>query len=96
MYPIIMPVSRTYQRFMEAPGLREVTVSCDRCHRDVKGLESNTATAGFYRVQEGSPWNAFANAGEQVLCDSCVWADERYQVKYGPPCQEFAQVKDQS
>lgn len=56
-----------------------VKVKCDRCGREVEGLDVGVATIGFYRVDEGDRFHAFAEAGEKVVCDVCMraWANQR-------------------
>lgn len=59
-----------------------LTVSCDRCKNYVKGFESVVGTAGFYRTGD-SPWSKYADPPERVICDECMWKDERYIKEYG-------------
>lgn len=64
-----------------------VTVTCDRCHKEVKGMiyteeAQFKGTAGFYKVDNGY-WNRFANPGENIVCDECMFKDSRYQEIYG-------------
>lgn len=56
---------------------------CDRCKRKIRVIDEPDLTGGFYRVQSGSPWNRYANPGESVVCDVCVWKDERYIKDFG-------------
>lgn len=58
-----------------------VILVCDRCKRLVTGTKTEHATGGFYWVQEGY-WTRFANPGECVVCDECMWRDERYLTEY--------------
>ena len=64
-----------------------VSVECSRCHKTVDGVEFEAApgvpggTAGFYRLD--AYWGKFADEGETILCDSCMWHDPRYQAVYG-------------
>jgi hypothetical protein len=64
---------------------REVTVICDRCGRRVRGLRflDPPGTSGFYDTGAGSGWARFADPGENLLCDSCMWLDPRYASQYG-------------
>jgi hypothetical protein len=65
-------------------AIAQVTVTCDRCGKEVSGMEGANATAGFYRVTEGI-WHKYANEGEEVLCDSCMQSDPRYLADYPSP-----------
>jgi hypothetical protein len=59
-----------------------VTIICDRCSKEVEGLENEQGTSGFYRVDK-SAWVAFAkDRHEKVICDGCMWADPEYQAIY--------------
>lgn len=65
--------------------MANVTVTCDRCGREIEGWEETDPigmTAGYYNVETG--WPQFANPGEKVVCDQCMWADPRYQAVYSP------------
>lgn len=63
-----------------------VRVTCDRCKSQINGLEiPGHATAGFYRTGAGSMWSKYADEGEDVLCDSCMQADPRYEADYPRP-----------
>lgn len=59
----------------------ETTVVCDRCHRSVEGTRSADFTGGFYDTT--GYWSKYSDSGERVICDACMWADERYQNDYG-------------
>ena len=64
-----------------------ITVICDRCRKDVKGLiyrgeATFKGTAGFYHVTDNN-WCKFANPGESIVCDECMFQDSRYQEIYG-------------
>ena len=61
----------------------EVTVVCDRCKQEVKGLWTESATAGFYSTKSESYWSKYANPEEEVVCDECMWTDDRYIAAYG-------------
>jgi len=87
------------------------TVTCDRCKRVVEGLEfagSEAAgqlggTSGFYRCRDLGEWDQFANEGEKVVCDACMFKDPRYRRVYPQPgqltvtfeelCQIFARAE---
>lgn len=61
----------------------EVLVVCDRCHAKVEGLREPGFTGGFYDTTPGSPWFGFSSPDENVICDTCMFADARYQETYG-------------
>jgi hypothetical protein len=63
------------------PTANVVSVTCSRCGRTIEGMEFEEGTAGFYRVQ-GTIWQKYANDHEQILCDGCMWTDERYLADY--------------
>jgi hypothetical protein len=51
-------------------------INCDRCHEDVDGYVNtpgSTMSAGYY-----VGWSKFMDAGENIICDSCMWSDPRY------------------
>lgn len=69
-----------------------VVVTCDRCGTNIEGLltldyagacknPTVQATGGFYLVQNPM-WAKYANADEAVVCDLCMWRDERYLADY--------------
>jgi hypothetical protein len=58
-------------------------LNCPRCALPIHGWESNGATAGFYYTHEGTYWNRYANRGEDVLCDECMFRDPSYRWDYG-------------
>jgi hypothetical protein len=60
-----------------------ITITCDRCKREIAGSESPAYTKGFYRIYEGNRWSPFADTGEAVLCDACMKTDARYIAIYG-------------
>ena len=53
-----------------------VTIACDRCRQLVVGFENELGTGGFYRR---GGWGSMFNEGEEIVCDACVQADERYE-----------------
>jgi len=59
----------------------EMTITCDRCHEEVQGFDTEEGTSGFYNVTH-LPWSKYANPDETRICDSCMWADERYLNDY--------------
>lgn len=62
----------------------KVLVICDRCFNRIEGLEdAGTATSGFYKVGAGTEWSKYANSGESILCDACMFNDPRYIADYG-------------
>jgi hypothetical protein len=60
----------------------EITVTCDRCKKKVEGIDDGIGTAGFYHTERGY-WSQFVNEGENIICDDCMFNDERYQKVYG-------------
>lgn len=60
-----------------------VSVVCDRCHEAVEGIREFEYTGGFYDTTSGSPWSKFSSAGENIICDACMFADTRYREVYG-------------
>jgi hypothetical protein len=64
----------------------EVHVTCSRCKKNIEGTRSDLATGGYYDVRPtDSPagWDKYANPGETILCDPCMWTDPRYIKVYG-------------
>ena len=61
----------------------EVTVQCDRCKKQVNGIKTETATGGFYEVANPLGWGKYADPGEKIVCDNCMWNDPRYIAVYG-------------
>jgi hypothetical protein len=63
-----------------------VHVTCSRCKANIEGVRGEDFTGGFYDVRPtDSPagWDKYANPGETVLCDPCMWNDPRYQKVHG-------------
>jgi len=58
-----------------------VKIKCDRCGKEVEGIESPVGTGGFYRVESGL-WSKYKKIGETRICDSCMWKDEGYLKDY--------------
>ena len=56
---------------------------CDRCGEAIDGFETDHGTMGFYRLTLPSIWARFARSGEKVICDDCMFEDERYRRDYG-------------
>lgn len=75
--------------------------ACDRCHKPVVNFEpaKGGMTTGYYNVGEGSPWARYANPGERMICDACMWADPTYIVDYGknelPTIAQLAGITDE-
>lgn len=72
--------------------MKKVTVICDRCKKQVEGMEDpGYSTAGFYRAGSDVPgitgWEQYMNHGESVLCDECMQNEPRYQATYGTKTQ---------
>lgn len=65
-----------------------MTITCNRCGQEVNGSKSENFTAGYYEVWEGSCWHKYAQLGEKVICDSCMWKDAKYIEDYGVIPQE--------
>jgi hypothetical protein len=75
-----------------------VLVTCDRCQQVVTGVRAeggeevkhtgqsprmtNSWTGGYYETGEGY-WARFADAGEKIICDACMFRDPRYIAAYG-------------
>ena len=59
-----------------------VTIICDRCKNIVEGYKSPDFTGGYYVTSPDSYWNKYANEGENVLCDNCMWDSPEYQKDY--------------
>ncbi len=58
---------------------------CDRCKKSFIGYWNEDCTAGYYntsRVRPNNPWAKYANENEIIICDSCMWKDERYLKDY--------------
>lgn len=61
----------------------KLNLICDRCKQPIivyryfndSGL--CIATAGYYETQSGH-WSKYAADGEKIMCDSCMWSDEKY------------------
>jgi hypothetical protein len=80
--------ARLIQRYEEEVNVHEkVNGPCDRCHQEFDGSRTEDMTAGFYDVSPtDSPagWDKFADPGEKIVCDRCMWTDPRYVGVYGP------------
>lgn len=50
-------------------------VECDHCHKWVEGFlpDEGGASAGVY-----VGWTKFTEFGEYIVCDSCMWKNERF------------------
>lgn len=60
---------------------------CDRCLQAIDDFTPPSGdgfTAGYYSILPGGYWQQFANLGERVVCDVCMWLDPRYIAVYGP------------
>lgn len=60
--------------------MSKVTVTCDRCGKQVDGIANDYGTSGFY---QGPTWSKYMNMGESIVCDDCMAVDERYRTDYG-------------
>lgn len=74
--------------------MAKVTVKCDRCGATVEGLRAEGVTGGFYDVAPPSTWAQYANEGEAIVCDECMFADPRYQAVYGDHSAKGQAVED--
>ena len=62
----------------------KTTITCDRCRKTIYGWnDPGVATGGYYETHPGSGWSKYANVGENIICDSCMWLDPRYVSDYG-------------
>lgn len=59
-------------------------IQCDRCHEWVDGEVHENFSCGVYVTSGEGYWSRFANPGEDIVCDNCMWADPRYIALYGP------------
>ncbi len=62
-------------------------MTCDRCKHTFDGDKDADGgfTMGYYEVgPTGKAWGDFANPGEIVVCDACMFADPRYIAVYMP------------
>jgi hypothetical protein len=59
-------------------------MKCDRCKQPFDGDKGPDFTAGYYEVgPTGKAWGQYANPGEIIACDACMWADPRYIAAHG-------------
>ena len=67
-------------------------MTCDRCKKTFDGDKVETPeiaaaayfTCGYYEVgPSAKAWGQFANPGENIVCDACMFADPRYIAVYG-------------
>ncbi len=66
--------------------MNEVTITCDRCGKVVRGLSYQDErfgliTAGFYDVTVGF-WSHFARWEEELVCDECMHSCPKYKAIY--------------
>ncbi len=72
------------EAFQQSLNPDTVTVVCDRCKKTIHGMKNELATGGFYEVgPTGKAWGEFANPGENIVCDDCMWHDPRYIAVHG-------------
>lgn len=57
-------------------------VKCDRCSAEIEGHDEPSFTSGFYRIEKGR-WEKYANLGEKIVCDDCMWKNPKYIADYG-------------
>lgn len=56
---------------------------CDRCHKEQPdSYVGDVFSAGVYITNPGSMWHQYANRGENIVCDACMWADPSYRWDY--------------
>jgi len=55
-------------------------VVCDRCHIGIEGSEDIEQTSGYYK-RKG--WKQFMSDNEGIVCDDCMWHDDKYIKEYG-------------
>lgn len=60
-----------------------VIFPCDRCGKEVRGLQNDGYTAGFYMVGIGSGFWKFGLPGEARVCDDCIQSMPEYKAVYG-------------
>lgn len=55
---------------------------CSRCDQPIADFKppADGFTAGYYVA---AAWPKYANAGEVLICDKCMWADPVYILDYG-------------
>lgn len=55
---------------------------CSRCHQNINDFSppNGNMTAGYYIAHA---WSKYANPGEVLICDACMWSDSRYIADYG-------------
>lgn len=64
-------------------GVTPETAACSRCQTALPSYEQDApCTAGYYVVTDGY-WSRFANPGELLLCDTCMWSDPLYRAERG-------------
>lgn len=52
-------------------------VLCDRCHQTAQGFIGKPFSAGVY-----VGWSKYMDPGEHIICDACMWKDERFLADY--------------
>lgn len=57
-----------------------VKIKCDRCNKEVDGIETDTGTVGFYRLS--GCWAEYKRNEEEAICDECMWIDPKYIRNY--------------
>jgi hypothetical protein len=62
-------------------------IKCDRCKHIKEGSvwADGSGSAGCYVVggDDSHYWSRYANPGEHLVCDQCMWSDPRYIKVYG-------------
>ncbi len=69
--------------------MTEEFIVCQRCLCVIEGAATirkdglAIGTSGYYLTPAGSYWSKYANEGENIVCDQCMWNDDRYIQVYG-------------
>jgi hypothetical protein len=60
---------------------------CDRCGFKFNGnytiSDFGQVTCGYYDVTGPYGWSMYADEGEKIVCEDCMWVDPRYIAVYG-------------
>ena len=58
--------------------MEHISIKCDRCGKQIEGIEEGSHLVGFYRLT--GYWAQFAKkADEKTICNACMWVDPVYQ-----------------
>jgi hypothetical protein len=59
-------------------------IGCERCgEAQPDAFVGEDVSAGVYVVGGYSYWAKYARPHEDIVCDSCMWADPLFQADYG-------------